>query len=65
MGIAIAFIVGVIVGAIIVLIISALRARAGRDAFAAVSQEVITESSKQIITLAEQALKAQLAAGAA
>ncbi len=65
MEIAISFIVGVIIGAIIALVISALRARAGRDAFAAVSQEVITESSKQIITLAEQALKAQSAAGAA
>lgn len=61
----IAFIVGVIVGAVIVLIISALRARAGRDAFAAVSQEVITESSRQIITMAEQVLKAQSAAGTA
>ncbi len=65
MEIAISFIVGVIIGAVIALIISAFRARAGRDAFAAVSQEVITESSKQIITLAEQALKAQSAAGAA
>ena len=65
MEIAIAFIVGVIIGAIIALVISAVRARAGRDAFAAVSQEVITESSKQIITLAEQALKAQSAVGAA
>ncbi|MCD4699157.1 MAG: DNA recombination protein RmuC [Phycisphaerae bacterium] len=65
MEIAIAFIVGVIVGIVITLIVCVVRARAGRDAFAAVSQEVITESSKQIITMAEQVLKAQSAAGTA
>ncbi len=65
MEIAIAFIVGVVVGAIIALIVCAVRARSGRDAFVAVSQEVIAESSKQIIIMAEQVLKAQSAAGTA
>ena len=60
-----AFIVGAIVGAVIALIISVIRARVGRDTFAAVSQEVIAESSKQIIIMAEQVLKAQSEASAA
>ncbi len=65
MEIAISFIVGVVVGAIIALIVCAVRARSGRDAFTAVSQEVIAESSKQIIIMAEQVLKAQSEASAA
>ena len=65
MGLAIAFIIGVIVGSAVVLIVSAVRARGSRDAFAAISQEVLAESGKQIVTLAEQVLKAQTTAGAA
>ena len=65
MDIAIVFVVGVIVGAVIVLVVVAIRSRAGKQAFAAISQEVIAASGRQIVTLAEQVLKAQTIAGAA
>jgi len=65
MELAIAFIVGVVVGAAVALVVGALRTRAGRDAFAAVSQEVIAASGRQIVELAEQVLKAQSAGAAA
>ncbi|MCD6377393.1 MAG: DNA recombination protein RmuC [Planctomycetes bacterium] len=65
MGIIIAFIVGLIIGAAITLIISVIRSKASKDTFTAISQEVIAQSGKQIISMAEQVLKAQSAAAAA
>lgn len=59
MEIVIALVVGVIIGSAITLIIGMIRSRAGKDAFTAISQEVIAQSGKQIISMAEQVLKAQ------
>ena len=65
MGIAVGFIIGVVVGAAIVLVVSAVRGRGMRDALAAASREALSESGQQIITLTEQMLKAQADVGAA
>jgi DNA recombination protein RmuC len=62
---AIVFIIGVVIGAAVALAVSLARARAGRDAFAAVSQEVLAESGKQIVALAEQVLKSHAGQAAA
>ena len=52
MEIAIVFIVGVIVGAGIALIIGAVRARAGRDTFAALAAEALDANSRRLAELA-------------
>lgn len=59
MEIAIAFIVGVIIGAGIALIISALRARAGRDSFTALAAEALDANSRRLAEVAGASLESK------
>ena len=73
MEILLAFIGGVAVGAVVVLVASWLHARSTRralegqfrDAFAALSAEALTANSERFLTLARESLSAQTTAGAA
>jgi DNA recombination protein RmuC len=73
MGIVIAFVAGVVIGAAVALLAAHLRGRAAaqamqaqvRDAFGALAAQVLSANSEQFLRLANQSLSAQTAAGSA